>query len=89
MTRMFFFTEQRRGELDIISTDLLWAMEQEISWKWIGHTIRKPFDTITRQTVTTRKKRTTDVGAYVKETVYTWRQLAQNRGIWQSHVGDL
>ena len=73
-------------ELAIISTDLLWAMEQEIRWKWIGPTIRKPFDTITRQTVTTGKKRTTDMDA---DAVYTWRQLAQDRGAWQSHVGDL
>ena len=47
-------------ELAIIGTDLLWAMEQEvrdISLKWIGHTIRKPVDSIARQPVTTGESR--------------------------------
>ena len=63
-------------------------VEQEIRqkrWRWIGHTLRKPVDSITRQALTTwnpEGKRKTgrpwntwrrDLEADVKETGYTWR----------------
>ena len=97
---------------EITSNERLWQrtcqmpVEQEIRqrrWRWIGHTLRKLVDSITRQALTWnqegkrkigRRKNTwrRDQEADVKETGYTRRQLeilAQDRSAWRSHVGGL
>ena len=81
--------------------------EQEIRqarWSGIGHTLRKPVDSITRQSLTWNLEgkgkeddRETHVPAIWKQTskklaTPEWRQLerlAQNRIAWMSHVGGL
>ena len=73
----------------MISNERLWQhtympVEQEIQqrrWGWIGPTLHKPVDIITRQTLTWISDRMTanhlarDLEAGVKETGYTWRKL--------------
>ena len=97
---------------EIISNERLWQrtcqmpVEQDIQqrWcRWIGHTLRKPVDSIIQQALTwnpegkrkrgrPRETRRHDLEGDVKETRYTWRQLerlAQDRSAWRSHVGGL
>ena len=82
------------------------AAEEEIKrrrWRWIGHTLRKRQDTITRQALTWnpqgRRKRgrprnswRRDLEADTREIGYSWRELerlAQDRDRWRSAVGGL
>lgn len=81
-------------------------VEQEIrkrKWRWIGHTLRKPSTSITRQALTWnpqgkrkrgRPKNTwrRDLAADTKEMGYTWKELekiAQDRGHWRKVVDGL
>ena len=70
---------------------------------WIGHTLRKPASTITRQALTwnpqgKRKRghpRNTwrrDLQTDIKRTGYSWRELgkkAQDRRLWKTVVNGL
>ena len=72
-------------------------------WGWIGHTLRKPPDTITRQALRWnpqgkrkrgRPKNTwrRDLDADIRKMGYTWGQVekaAQDRGKWKATVGGL
>ena len=72
-------------------------------WGWIGHTLRKPASSITRQALSwnpqgKRKRgrpRNTwrrDLEADSKKMGHTWNQLeraAQDRGLWRTVVGGL
>ncbi len=81
-------------------------VEQEIrkrKWRWIGHTLRKPSTSITRQALTWnpqgkrkrgRPKNTwrRDLAADTKEMGYTWKELekiAQDHGHWRKVVDGL
>ena len=81
-------------------------IEQEIlqrRWRWIGHTLRKPFSNTTRQALNwnpqgKRKRgrpRNTwrrEVEAVTKELGLTWEtveKLAQDRDAWTDLVGGL
>ena len=90
---------------DTISNNDLWQraglppVEKEIKrrrWGWIGHTLRKPNTSITRQALRwnpqgTRKRgrpKNTwrrDLETDIKQCGLTWRELenkAQDRGLW-------
>ena len=72
-------------------------------WRWLGHTLRKPFANVTRHALRwtpqgkrnrgrpkTTWRRSTD--AEVKQTGMSWNQLekmAKDRGRWRSLVDDL
>ncbi|BFZ13369.1 hypothetical protein BsWGS_16408 [Bradybaena similaris] len=94
---------------DTIGNDRLWErtnqlqVEEEIRrrrWRWIGHTLRKPPNNITRQALKwnpqgDRKRgrpRNTwrrDLEADTTRMGYTWSQLermAQDRGMWRAAV---
>ncbi|BFY99655.1 hypothetical protein BsWGS_02695 [Bradybaena similaris] len=96
---------------DTISNDRLWErtkqfpVEEEIRrrrWRWIGHTLRKPPNNITRQALKwnpqgKRKRgrpRNTwrrDLEADTTMMGYTWSQLermAQDRGMWRAAVSS-
>ena len=97
---------------DTISNTDLWERtsqlpaEEEIRrrrWRWIGHTLRKPSDNITRRALTWnpqgkrkrgRPKNTwrRDLEADTREMGYTWKELetlAQDRGGWRATVDGL
>jgi hypothetical protein len=97
---------------DIISNKELWQrtnqvpVEEEIlrrRWRWIGHTLRKPASSITRQALTWNpqgkrsrgRPRNTwrrDLADDMKRMGQTWKQLerrAQNREDWRTLVGGL
>ena len=97
---------------DRISNEELWQrtrqqpVEEEVlqrRWRWIGHTLRKPASSTTRQALTwnpqgKRKRgrpRNTwrrDLEADMKRTGRTWGQLerlAQDRGGWRAFVDGL
>ena len=97
---------------ETISNKELWqktgqlAAEEEIKrrkWRWIGHTLRKPSTTITRQALTWnpqgRRKRgrprnswRRNLEADAREMGFTWNEierLAQDRERWRSAVDGL
>ena len=97
---------------DTISNTELWrktsqlAVEEEIRsrrWRWIGHTLRKPPDNITRQALTWNpqgkrrrgRPRNTwrrDLEADTRKMGHTWREveaLAQDRRRWRAVVDGL
>ena len=77
---------------EVLLLPTFYPVEQEIRkrwWRWIGHTLRKPLESITRQALTwnpddTRKRgrpRNTwrrDLEADVKETGCAWRWLERS-----------
>ena len=97
---------------ETISNKELWsrtgqlAAEEEIKrrkWRWIGHTLRKPSTTITRQALTWnpqgKRKRgrprnswRRDLEADSREMGFTWKEierLAQDRERWRAAVDGL
>ncbi|KAK7109158.1 hypothetical protein V1264_013249 [Littorina saxatilis] len=97
---------------DTISNKDLWQRTKQLSveqdilqrrFRWIGHTLRKTTNSITRQALTWNplgkrrrgRPRNTwrrDLEAEVKHIGYTWRQLerlAQDRSAWRALVGGL
>ena len=97
---------------DTISNSELWEktqqrpVEEEIRrrrWAWIGHSLRKPVTSTTRQALTWNpqgkrrrgRPRNTwrrDLQADTRKMGYTWNQLekmAQDRGLWRSVVDGL
>ena len=97
---------------DTISNSELWEktqqrpVEEEIRrrrWAWIGHSLRKPATSTTRQALTWNpqgkrrrgRPRNTwrqDLQADTRKMGYTWNQLermAQDRGLWRSVVDGL
>jgi len=97
---------------DKISNRELWEktkqkpVEEDIKhrrWGWIGHTLRKPDNSITRQSLSWnpqgkrkrgRPKNTwrRDLEADIRQSGYTWNQLermAKDRKRWRSVVGGL
>ena len=65
-------------------------------WGWIGHTLRKPYSSITRQALRKRAgPRNTwrrDLEADTRKTGHTWRELekiAQDRGCWRGVIDGL
>ena len=97
---------------DTISNKDLWQMaglppvEEEIKrrrWGWIGHTLRKPNNSITRQALRWnpqgkrkrgRPKNTwrRDLETDIKQCGLTWKELekkAQDRGLWRTVVNGL
>ncbi|KAI0214349.1 hypothetical protein LSAT2_000556 [Lamellibrachia satsuma] len=97
---------------DTISNSELWEktqqrpVEEEIRrrrWAWIGHSLRKPVTSTTRQALTWNpqgkrrrgRPRNTwrrDIQADTRKMGYTWNQLermTQDRGLWRSVVDGL
>jgi hypothetical protein len=93
---------------DKISNEQLWQRtqqqpaEEEIlqrRWRWIGHTLRKPASSTTRQALTWnpqgKRKRGRPRNTWrrdLKKTGHTWGQLeklAQDRDGWREFVGGL
>ena len=95
-----------------ISNTTLWKMTKQLpieteikkrKWRWIGHTLMKPPNTITRQAITwnpPRKRRRCrprntwqrDTGKETKEMGYTRREMermATDRNRWRSLVDGL
>ena len=82
------------------------AVNEEIKkrkWGWIGHTLRKPPETITRQALTwnpqgqrkrgrPRNSWRRDLETETKKIGHSWKELeklAQDRGRWRAAVGGL
>ena len=88
-----FWTQQRPVEEEI----------RRRRWAWIGHSLRKPVTSTTRQALTWNpqgkrrrgRPRNTwrqDLQADTRKMGYTWNQLermAQDRGLWRSVVDGL
>ena len=95
-----------------VSTTTLWKMTKQLpieneikkrKWRWIGHRLRKPPETITHQAITrsrTRKRRRgrprstwhRDTEKETKEMGYTRREMERmttNRKRWRSLVDGL